>query len=163
MWVRRSSCESVTDREELVGRLSFVSRLPQYLFVELVSVATVHTEDISLGILDHGYIDRSICARAVGLVVGHCWVSLGFRVVKRAEWSEDEEESFAGFREAVTCNNQSMREWSLAASLCCKRSTISMQGPTSRGRRPSMSSSLQSRKLHHQLLFLNVYTPGSSN
>lgn len=31
--VRRSDWESVTEREELVGRLSFVSRLPQYLEV----------------------------------------------------------------------------------------------------------------------------------
>lgn len=31
--VRRSSCESVTDSEELVGRFSLVSRLPQYLTV----------------------------------------------------------------------------------------------------------------------------------
>lgn len=29
--VRRSSCERVTEREELVGKLSLVSRLPQYL------------------------------------------------------------------------------------------------------------------------------------
>lgn len=29
--VRRSSCERVTERELLVGRLSFASRLPQYL------------------------------------------------------------------------------------------------------------------------------------
>lgn len=29
--VRRSSCERVTDKEELVGRLSFASRFPQYL------------------------------------------------------------------------------------------------------------------------------------
>jgi hypothetical protein len=29
--VRRSDCERVTEREELVGRLSLASRLPQYL------------------------------------------------------------------------------------------------------------------------------------
>lgn len=29
--VRKSSCESVTDIEPLVGRLSLVSRFPQYL------------------------------------------------------------------------------------------------------------------------------------
>lgn len=29
--VRRSACERVTERELLVGRLSLVSRLPQYL------------------------------------------------------------------------------------------------------------------------------------
>jgi hypothetical protein len=29
--VRKSDWESVTEREELVGRLSLVSRLPQYL------------------------------------------------------------------------------------------------------------------------------------
>jgi len=29
--VRRSSCERVTERDELVGRFSLVSRLPQYL------------------------------------------------------------------------------------------------------------------------------------
>ena len=31
VWVRRSSWERVTLREELVGRLSLGSRLPQYL------------------------------------------------------------------------------------------------------------------------------------
>lgn len=31
VWVRRSDWESVTEREEFVGRLSLVSRLPQYL------------------------------------------------------------------------------------------------------------------------------------
>ena len=31
VWVRRSSCDSVTDSELLVGRLSLASRLPQYL------------------------------------------------------------------------------------------------------------------------------------
>lgn len=31
VWVRRSSCDSVTDKELLVGRLSLASRLPQYL------------------------------------------------------------------------------------------------------------------------------------
>jgi hypothetical protein len=31
VWVRRSSWERVTLREELVGRLSLASRLPQYL------------------------------------------------------------------------------------------------------------------------------------
>lgn len=31
MRVRRSDCERVTERDELVGRLSFASRLPQYL------------------------------------------------------------------------------------------------------------------------------------
>ena len=29
--VRRSACERVTEMDELVGRLSLVSRLPQYL------------------------------------------------------------------------------------------------------------------------------------
>lgn len=31
MWVRRSDWERVTEREELVGRLSVGSRFPQYL------------------------------------------------------------------------------------------------------------------------------------
>ena len=31
VWVRRSDCERVTEREELVGRLREGSRLPQYL------------------------------------------------------------------------------------------------------------------------------------
>jgi hypothetical protein len=31
VWVRRSSCDSVTERELFVGRLSLASRLPQYL------------------------------------------------------------------------------------------------------------------------------------
>lgn len=37
MRVRRSDCERVTEREELVGRLSLASRLPQYL-VNIVSL-----------------------------------------------------------------------------------------------------------------------------
>ncbi len=31
--VRRSDCERVTEREELVGRFSVALRLPQYLIV----------------------------------------------------------------------------------------------------------------------------------
>jgi hypothetical protein len=31
VWVRRSDWESVTLRDEFVGRLSFASRFPQYL------------------------------------------------------------------------------------------------------------------------------------
>ena len=31
VWVRRSDCERVTEREELVGRLRLGSRFPQYL------------------------------------------------------------------------------------------------------------------------------------
>lgn len=33
VWVRRSAWDKVTDMEEFVGRLSFGSRLPQYLFL----------------------------------------------------------------------------------------------------------------------------------
>lgn len=33
VWVRRSFCERVTEMEELVGRFSFGSRFPQYLFL----------------------------------------------------------------------------------------------------------------------------------
>lgn len=36
MWARRSAWERVTEREEFVGRFSFGSRFPQYLF-KLVS------------------------------------------------------------------------------------------------------------------------------
>jgi len=32
VWVRREDWERVMEREELVGRLSVVSRLPQYLW-----------------------------------------------------------------------------------------------------------------------------------
>lgn len=32
VWVRKDFCDNVTDKEELVGRFSAVSRLPQYLF-----------------------------------------------------------------------------------------------------------------------------------
>jgi hypothetical protein len=36
VWVRRSDWESVTLRDEFVGRLSFASRFPQYLrFISL--------------------------------------------------------------------------------------------------------------------------------
>ena len=34
VWVRRSFCERVTEREEFVGRLRVGSRLPQYLCAE---------------------------------------------------------------------------------------------------------------------------------
>lgn len=37
VWVRRSDWESVTEREELVGRLRLGSRLPQYLLQGVVS------------------------------------------------------------------------------------------------------------------------------
>ena len=35
VWVRRSFWERVTEIEELVGRFSFGSRFPQYLFVSV--------------------------------------------------------------------------------------------------------------------------------
>jgi len=35
--VRKSACERVTETEELVGRLSFGSRFPQYLSLSIVS------------------------------------------------------------------------------------------------------------------------------
>lgn len=34
MWVRRSAWERVTERDELVGRLSVGSRFPQYLICQ---------------------------------------------------------------------------------------------------------------------------------
>lgn len=41
VWVRRSSCERVTERDELVGRFSFGSRLPQYLITAMLTGAVV--------------------------------------------------------------------------------------------------------------------------
>jgi len=41
VWVRRSDWERVTEREELVGRLSLGSRFPQYLMT-IVSCASVY-------------------------------------------------------------------------------------------------------------------------
>ena len=41
VWVRRSDWERVTEREELVGRLSEGSRLPQYLDVQLLELLKV--------------------------------------------------------------------------------------------------------------------------
>src|SRR3569833_1289683 len=40
--VRRSDCASVTDRDELVGRLSFASRFPQYLCEKTTSFCVSH-------------------------------------------------------------------------------------------------------------------------
>ena len=40
VWVRRSSWESVTEREELEGRFSLGSRLPQYLLVLVSRVSS---------------------------------------------------------------------------------------------------------------------------
>jgi hypothetical protein len=45
--VRRSSCERVTLREELVGRLSFGSRFPQYLITAILTGAVVLARYIS--------------------------------------------------------------------------------------------------------------------
>jgi len=39
VWVQRSAWERVTEREELVGRFSLGSRLPQYLDRSVVAVA----------------------------------------------------------------------------------------------------------------------------
>ena len=41
MWVRRSDWESVTEREELVGRLRVGSRLPQYFITAMFTGAVV--------------------------------------------------------------------------------------------------------------------------
>lgn len=38
VWVRRSDWDRVTEREEFMGRLSFVSRLPQYLLGVLLDI-----------------------------------------------------------------------------------------------------------------------------
>lgn len=51
--VRRSSWESVTEREEFVGRLREASRLPQYL-----------GDHLSVG----------LCALALGLELHNCYV-----------------------------------------------------------------------------------------
>ena len=41
VWVRRSAWDSVTEIEELVGRLSFGSRFPQYLTTAMLTGAVV--------------------------------------------------------------------------------------------------------------------------
>ena len=51
VWVRRSSWERVTEREELVGRLSFGSRLPQYLDWDVLEV--VFRSRVCDCLLDH--------------------------------------------------------------------------------------------------------------
>ena len=68
--VRRSSCERVTERELLVGRLRVASRLPQYL-VMLAQWATCTPWNGDE--LYHGDVDRCEGARAVDLVLRtHC-------------------------------------------------------------------------------------------
>lgn len=70
--VRRSSCERVTERDELVGRFSLVSRLPQYLrSLSQHGCANGCLCIVVLVILDHGDVDWSVRARAVYLVACH--------------------------------------------------------------------------------------------
>ena len=64
--VRRSSCERVTDKEEFVGRLRALSRLPQYLrFKDWLSQRRGGERGESE--LDNGNVDRSTCAGPVAL------------------------------------------------------------------------------------------------
>ena len=49
MWVRRSDWERVTEREELVGRLSLGSRFPQYFITAMLTGAVVLALWISVG------------------------------------------------------------------------------------------------------------------
>jgi len=73
--VARSLCESVTERDEFVGRLSFGSRFPQYL-IETVSVATSHSGvRLSKGhVLDYCDVDWSGCGGSVDFT----WISHSF-------------------------------------------------------------------------------------
>ena len=58
MCVRRSSWESVTLREELVGRLREGSRLPQYLLYAVLVILNPQriVDEKGLGVLYHGNV-----------------------------------------------------------------------------------------------------------
>jgi len=60
--VRRSDWERVTEREELVGRLSLVSRLPQYL-VRFVSLGRSLRKRISFYLMTAMFTGAVVLAR----------------------------------------------------------------------------------------------------
>ena len=68
MWVRRSDCESVTLREEFVGRLSVGSRLPQYLRWMLIGR---NMEDNVTDVLHDCNVDWRSGAGAIDLRLSH--------------------------------------------------------------------------------------------
>ena len=81
VYVRRSDCERVTEREELVGRLSFASRFPQYLSEQRISICVLYTRPVSLkrDSLYDGYVDWSCSTRSVNFSVCHvCLLSKGW-------------------------------------------------------------------------------------
>jgi hypothetical protein len=74
VWAQRSSCESVTERESLVGRFSFVSRLPQYLS----PVRGGRGPRSGVDSLDGSDIHRGGGARSVYRLIRHCVYSTVF-------------------------------------------------------------------------------------
>lgn len=76
MWVRRSDWDRVTDREELVGRLSVGSRFPQYLNGEFLLGGEKRREGIGGAmdrLLDDGNVHGSCGASAIDLCLSHFW------------------------------------------------------------------------------------------
>lgn len=78
--VRRSSCESVTERDELVGRLRVASRLPQYLYCCIRNVpGRVRTmsnfveASVKGNALDDSNVHRRKGAGSVDFLVCHDW------------------------------------------------------------------------------------------
>lgn len=86
--VRRSDCESVTESELLVGRLSLGSRLPQYLRASSRQLhVKQHRGALRLGLpaLDNGNVDRRRGAGAIHFVCHFFWVWKGCRAASSSD------------------------------------------------------------------------------
>ena len=71
--MRRSSWERVTEREELVGRLSAVSRLPQYLDEETSAKDSALIGGTGfMSLLYDGNVHWSVAACSIDPVLSHC-------------------------------------------------------------------------------------------
>lgn len=70
--MRRSDCDRVTERDELVGRLSLGSRLPQYLEGDSNGRSvTGHDSKMAMNVLDNSDVDGSSGTRPVDFALGH--------------------------------------------------------------------------------------------
>ena len=92
VWVRKDFWERVTERDELVGRFSTVSRLPQYLVSKIVDIS-IHGFNRAARpgmwkglayLLDDSDVDRRSRAGAVNLRrTRHIYVSTLSRTIVR--------------------------------------------------------------------------------
>lgn len=75
VWVRRSAWERVTERDELVGRLSVGSRFPQYLICQRSMAVKAGREgergELKQCTLNNSNVDRGRGTSTINFCVAH--------------------------------------------------------------------------------------------